>query len=254
MPAGGVDRAHDQRGGRAHVPLRAEELGVRRGDHPVARTGGGDVVRGPGGAVPGVRVAGGDGAERAPQLAEASSQRRGVVALGRGEGRVDDGVLRGGHGQAPLDLEAGDDLARRPQHLVGRRGRGGVGRRPVGGRRPGLAAHHEHHLGPATDHVLRRSREQRLLEHAELGHHRAGRGAQALGQEAARVLGAPGALGHEHQVHHGPEVRSALEGPTGGRLHQVDGSGGAVVVVHHPPPGQDREAGVDGHGRTLPAR
>jgi len=68
--AGGGHRAHDQRGGHVHPDVGVHQLGIGRGDHPVARARVGDLVGAVRGGPPRVRVGRAHLGEPAPQLGD----------------------------------------------------------------------------------------------------------------------------------------------------------------------------------------
>ena len=71
--AGGRRGAHDEGGPLVDLHVGRAELGVRERHHPVAGPRRDDLVGRPGGADPGVRVAGGHRAEAGPQRADAGT-------------------------------------------------------------------------------------------------------------------------------------------------------------------------------------
>ena len=79
--------------------------------------------------------------------------------------------------------------------------------------------------------------------------HRAGRPARARGRRSATSP-----LGDHDEVDRGAQTGGRLEGAASGGLHEVHGFEASLPVELHARPGQHGQAGVDGHGRTLPGR
>ncbi len=189
------------------VPLGGVQLRVGRRE----RRRGRELVGGDPLAVPRRGVGRGHRREAGPQLVEAAALDDGAVGRRGPQGVLGQRVLADGPGELALELDGWDHVGRGPEHLVrldavllrlGRRNAGdGRPERPV----LRLAAADEDDVGGAGRDGGRRTGEERLLEDADLGPHRAGRRGGA--QEPSRVPVAPRALGDEHELDAVDEAR-----------------------------------------------
>ena len=211
-----------------------------------------EVGGGAGGAVPGVRVARGDVAERRLELGQRLQVRVDARAGGGPQRGLHHRVLPCRHREAAVDLDPADDLAVGVDPLVGRdpvlRGLGRGRARDLGAQRAvlRLAPGDEDHVGIAGGDAAGRERERRLLQDPHLGQDRAGLRAEAVGHDAGGVGVRPDALRDDHRARLGEQRRRArvLAG-AGERVdHELDRllRRGRVVLT------LDHGADADEHG------
>ena len=224
-------------------------LGVGQRHHPVVGTGVHQVIRGAGGAEPGVGVGGGD----LVQPGHGASELRSI--LGGGSPRRPTGLFEQGEGQPCRQDAVGDLGGQVPLVQVHRQHRGRRVR--MGPRRertvpvepaPGvqcLATHHQGHLGGSLEHPLGRHVEQSLgrgsCQDRLVG--RRVRNAEPLGEPARRVVVRPRLAVHDTQVVDRPQdigVRPGVgSGGPGHQLHHLDGLGHVLAGVPGVPSSAD---------------
>ena len=125
-----------------------------------------------------------------PTQSSAPGRRR-SSAVGVAQRALDHRVLVGGHGQIPLDLDGGEDVALGAPHLIGPVVLGGLRGGAAGDGRPqgpvlGLPTHHQDGVDGAGGDLGGGVRQQRLLEDADRRPARSSPPGRSAGRGAGR--------------------------------------------------------------------